>query len=72
MKKQLLSHSYLTSSVCFSNPDNIYEVFDMLDLDGSASVEFDEFYLLVCMLVSIKGGQSSYAVDAHNGKYFVY
>ncbi|KAI8833215.1 hypothetical protein BC829DRAFT_408035 [Chytridium lagenaria] len=41
----------------------IYKVFDIFDLDRSGSVEFDEFYLLLCILVSIKDGQ---------GKQFMY
>ena len=32
----------------------IYQIFDMLDLDRSGSCEFDEFYLIVCILVAIK------------------
>ena len=30
----------------------IYMVFDMLDVDASGEIEFDEFYLLVCILIS--------------------
>ncbi|KAJ3110333.1 EF-hand calcium-binding domain-containing protein 9 [Phlyctochytrium bullatum] len=41
----------------------IYKVFDIFDLDRSGSVEFDEFYLLMCILVAIKDGQ---------GKQFMY
>ena len=29
----------------------IYRVFDMFDVDDSGTIEFDEFYLLICMLV---------------------
>ena len=32
----------------------IYKVFDMLDVNGSGSIDFDEFYFLVCILISIK------------------
>ncbi|KAJ3264209.1 EF-hand calcium-binding domain-containing protein 9 [Chytriomyces hyalinus] len=32
----------------------VYKVFDIFDLDRSGSVEFDEFYLLVSILVAIK------------------
>eukprot|EP00948_MAST-09A_sp_MAST-9A-sp1_P000018 g18.t1 len=36
-------------------PDNqIYRVFNMFDVDDSGTIEFDEFYLLVCMLIAIK------------------
>ncbi|KAJ3176683.1 EF-hand calcium-binding domain-containing protein 9 [Irineochytrium annulatum] len=41
----------------------IYRVFDIFDLDRSGSVEFDEFYLLMCILVAIKDDQ---------GKQFMY
>ena len=33
---------------------NIYNVFDMLDVDGSGTIDFDEFYLLMCILIAIK------------------
>ena len=32
----------------------MYSVFDMLDGDCSGVIDFDGFYLLVCILVSIK------------------
>ena len=32
----------------------IYMVFDMLDTDGSGTLDFDEFYLLLCILVAQK------------------
>ncbi|KAJ3238783.1 EF-hand calcium-binding domain-containing protein 9 [Chytriomyces hyalinus] len=41
----------------------VYKVFDIFDLDRSGSVEFDEFYLLVSILVAIKDNQ---------GKQFMY
>ena len=31
-----------------------YKVFDMFDVDDSGSIEFDEFYLICCMLIAIK------------------
>ncbi|KAJ3031555.1 UNVERIFIED_CONTAM: EF-hand calcium-binding domain-containing protein 9 [Siphonaria sp. JEL0065] len=45
------------------NEKHIYKVFDIFDLDRSGSVEFDEFYLLVSILVAIKDNQ---------GKQFMY
>ena len=36
--------------------DQIYKVFDMLDVDRSGLIDFDEFYLLVCILISINVG----------------
>ncbi|KAI9207364.1 uncharacterized protein BJ171DRAFT_494411 [Polychytrium aggregatum] len=39
------------------------KVFDIFDLDRSGSVEFDEFYLLTCILVAITDNQ---------GKQFMY
>jgi len=35
-------------------PREIYDVFDMLDTDGSGKIDFDEFYLLFCILVAHK------------------
>jgi len=32
----------------------IYRIFDVFDVDKSGSLEFDEFYLLACILISIK------------------
>ena len=32
----------------------IYLLFDTFDVDASGAIEFDEFYLLFCMLVAIK------------------
>ena len=36
------------------NSYNIYRVFDMLDVDGSGEIDFDEFYLLMCILIAVK------------------
>ena len=36
------------------NKSQIYNVFDMLDVDGSGQIDFDEFYLLCCILISLK------------------
>jgi len=34
------------------------KVFDMLDVDGSGCIEFDEFYLLCCMLLAVRVRES--------------
>ena len=34
--------------------NQIRKVFEMFDVDKSATIEFDEFYLLICMLIAIK------------------
>lgn len=33
-----------------------YRLFDMLDIDSSGTLEFDEFYVLMCILIAIKDG----------------
>lgn len=30
-----------------------FQIFDRLDVNGSGTIEFDEFYLLVCMMISV-------------------
>lgn len=41
----------------------IYKVFDMLDVDGSGTIDFNEFYLLICIVI---------AVQDHEEKHFIY
>lgn len=41
-------------SVTDLSEKQIYLLFDTFDVDRSGSIEFDEFYLLFCMLVAIK------------------
>ena len=41
----------LTSILGTEDPGDI---FDMLDVDGSGQIDFDEFYLLSCILVALK------------------
>ncbi|KAI8804665.1 hypothetical protein BJ742DRAFT_447328 [Cladochytrium replicatum] len=43
----------------------IYQVFDIFDLDRSGSVEFDEFYLLLCILVAISDNQGKHFMFQH-------
>ncbi len=32
----------------------IYRVFDMLDVDHSGLIDFDEFYILICVLLAVR------------------
>ena len=34
--------------------NKIYRVFDMLDVDQSGFIDFDEFYVLVCILLAVR------------------
>lgn len=34
--------------------EKIYGVFDVLDVDHSGLLDFDEFYLLVCILIAVR------------------
>ncbi|XP_078574670.1 EF-hand calcium-binding domain-containing protein 9-like [Branchiostoma floridae x Branchiostoma japonicum] len=43
--------------------DEIYQLFDMLDVDGSGQLEFSEFFILICVLI---------AVQDHVEKQFIY
>lgn len=48
----------------------IYEVFDMFDGDDSGSIEFDEFYLLVCFIISIKDQEEKQFLWQHSRTCF--
>jgi len=45
-------------------PSEIYDVFDMLDTDGSGKIDFDEFYLLFCILVAHKVSEGDPLFDS--------
>lgn len=32
----------------------IYKIFDMLDFDGSGRIDFNEFYVIICIIVAVK------------------
>jgi hypothetical protein len=36
-----------------------YKVFDIFDVDSNGSIEFDEFYLIACILIAIKVSAAS-------------
>lgn len=39
------------------NKSQIYRLFDMLDVDHSGFIDFDEFYVLICILLSVRVSQ---------------
>ncbi|XP_071792852.1 EF-hand calcium-binding domain-containing protein 9-like [Asterias amurensis] len=57
-------------AVCDLNRGHIYNVFDMLDVDGSGRIDFDEFYLLVCILISLKDKEEKQFIYRHSRTVF--
>jgi Ca2+-binding EF-hand superfamily protein len=48
---------FLTTVTSLSDTQS-YKIFDLFDMDGSGSVEYEEFFLLITILVAIKNGMS--------------
>lgn len=48
----------------------IYKVFDMLDTDCSGSIDFNEFYLLVCILIAVKDDMIKTFIYRHSRTVF--
>eukprot|EP00899_Mesostigma_viride_P002333 jgi/Mesvir1/120/Mv07788-RA.1 len=48
----------------------INHVFEMFDVDGNGFIDFDEFYLLVCMLVAIKHHNERVFLSIHSRTCF--
>ena len=46
-------------------------VLDMLDVDDSGSIEFDEFYLLTCMLIAVAHGKEKKFLWRHSRTWYV-
>ena len=42
----------------------------MLDVDGSSSIEYNEFYLMVCILVSIQDHEEKKFIYHHSRTVF--
>ncbi|XP_003387680.1 PREDICTED: EF-hand calcium-binding domain-containing protein 9-like [Amphimedon queenslandica] len=57
-------------SVTDLSSEKVYRVFDMLDVDCSGVIDFDGFYLLVCILVSIKDGMEKQFISCHSRTLF--
>ena len=47
-----------------------YRLFDMLDLDKSGQMEFDEFYVLMCILIAIKDHREKEFLFKHSHTCF--
>lgn len=52
------------------NESEIYKVFDMLDVDGSGTIDFDEFYLLVCILIAVQDSEEKHFIYRHSRTVF--
>ncbi|XP_072027578.1 EF-hand calcium-binding domain-containing protein 9-like [Amphiura filiformis] len=52
------------------NKSQIYRVFDMLDVDGSGQIDFDEFYLLCCILISLNDKEEKQFIYRHSRTVF--
>ncbi|KAI3385451.1 hypothetical protein SNEBB_008782 [Seison nebaliae] len=48
----------------------IEKVFDMLDVDGSGTIEFDEFYLLMSILIATRDEQEKQFIFRHSRTVF--
>ena len=49
---------------------HIYKVFDMLDTDCSGSIDFNEFYLLICILIAVKDNMIKSFIYRHSRTVF--
>ncbi|KAJ3339218.1 EF-hand calcium-binding domain-containing protein 9 [Gonapodya sp. JEL0774] len=56
--------SFLRSATNLSQ-SQVERVFDVFDLDRSGSVEFDEFYLLMCILVAVNDNEAKTFMYRH-------
>lgn len=50
--------------------NQIYKVFDMLDVDGSGAMDFDEFYLLICILIAVQDKAEKNFIYRHSRAVF--
>ena len=50
--------------------NRIYKVFDMLDTDSSGTIDFNEFYLLVCILIAVKDNMIKTFIYRHSRTVF--
>lgn len=57
-------------SITDLNENRIYKVFDMLDTDHSGSIDFNEFYLLICILIAVKDKVEKTFIHRHSRTVF--
>lgn len=50
--------------------NQIYKVFDMLDVDCSGTLDFDEFYLLICILIAANDNEEKHFIYRHSRTVF--
>ena len=48
----------------------IYKIFDMMDTDRSGTIDFDEFYLLICLLIAVKDKVEKHFIYRHSRTVF--
>ncbi|XP_046853342.1 EF-hand calcium-binding domain-containing protein 9-like [Xenia sp. Carnegie-2017] len=61
--------AFMHSSTDLSK-SQIYNVFDMLDVDCSGTLDFDEFYLLVCILIAVHDKEEKHFIYRHSRTVF--
>ena len=49
-----IQFNVLLTSVTDLTDTQSYKIFDLFDMDRSGGVEFEEFFLLICILVAVK------------------
>lgn len=61
--------AFMSSSTNLTT-EQIYKVFDMLDVDCSGTLDFDEFYLLVCILIAVNDKDEKHFIYRHSRTVF--
>ena len=58
------------NSVTDLNESQSNTVFDMLDVDGSGSIDFNEFYLLICIFIAVQDREEKQFIYRHSKTVF--
>ncbi|XP_067952188.1 EF-hand calcium-binding domain-containing protein 9-like [Watersipora subatra] len=48
----------------------VYKIFDMLDFDGSGQIDFNEFYVIICIIVAVKDSIEKQFIYSHSRTVF--